>query len=131
MGYCERCERECDALTCPVCGGALLQEVDPEAMPPEEGGWSFSIHHPDEVPWPLGPDGEPEEAVRLSNLADFPSVQTVVQARFQAAGIPVLTRYPEGGGLGKVYLGFSGYGVDLYVPKSRESEARALLLHDE
>lgn len=62
---------------------------------PEEGGWSFSIHHPDEVPWPLGPDGEPEEAVRLSNLADFPSVQTVVQARFQAAGIPVLTRYPE------------------------------------
>ena len=48
-----------------------------------------------------------------------------------AAGIPVLTRYPEGGGLGKVYLGFSGYGVDLYVPKSRESEARALLLHDE
>ena len=119
MGYCERCERECDGLTCPVCGGALLQEVDPEAMPPEEGGWSFSIHHPDEVPWPLGPDGEPEEAVRLSNLADFPSVQTVVQARFQAAGIPVLTRYPEGGGLGKVYLGFSGYGVDLYVPKSR------------
>ena len=106
MGYCERCERECDGLTCPVCGGALLQEVDPEAMPPEEGGWSFSIHHPDEV-------------------------QTVVQARFQAAGIPVLTRYPEGGGLGKVYLGFSGYGVDLYVPKSRESEARALLLHDE
>lgn len=50
-------------------------------------------------------------------------MQTVVQARFQAAGIPVLTRYPEGGGLGKVYLGFSGYGVDLYVPKSRESEA--------
>ena len=131
MGYCERCERECDGLTCPVCGGALLQEVDPEAMSPEEGGWSFSIHHPDEVPWPLGPDGEPEEAIRLSNLADFPSVQTVVQARFQAAGIPVLTRYPEGGGLGKVYLGFSGYGVDLYVPKSRESEARALLLHDE
>lgn len=73
MGYCERCERECDGLTCPVCGGALLQAV----------------------------------------------------------GIPVLTRYPEGGGLGKVYLGFSGYGVDLYVPKSRESEARALLLHDE
>ena len=33
MGYCERCERECDGLTCPVCGGALLQEVDPEAMP--------------------------------------------------------------------------------------------------
>ena len=95
------------------------------------GGRLVLLHHPDEVPWPLGPDGEPEEAVRLSNLADFPSVQTVVQARFQAAGIPVLTRYPEGGGLGKVYLGFSGYGVDLYVPKSRESEARALLLHDE
>ena len=35
MGYCERCERECDGLTCPVCGGALLQEVDPEAMSPE------------------------------------------------------------------------------------------------
>ena len=91
-------------------------------------GGRLVLLHP---PSGRGPDGEPEEAVRLSNLADFPSVQTVVQARFQAAGIPVLTRYPEGGGLGKVYLGFSGYGVDLYVPKSRESEARALLLHDE
>ena len=41
--------------------------------------------------------------------------------------IPVLRRYEKDGTLGKVVLGFSGYGVQLYVPASRLEEARELM----
>lgn len=127
MSYCEHCEKEYDGLVCPVCGAELLQEVDPESMPREEGRWTFGFPKQDEAPWPHGSDGQPEEVAFLINLSDYAAVEKVVLARLQAAGIPVLTRYPGAGGLGKIYLGFSGYGISLYVPVSREAEARSLL----
>ena len=38
-----------------------------------------------------------------------------------------MRRYDKDGTLGKVLLGFSGYGVKLYVPTSRLEEARELM----
>lgn len=127
MSWCEHCEAEHDGESCPVCGGPMLLEIDPEHMPEARADWSFSVHHPDDPEWPCAPGGEPEGAVYLIGCTDFPSYEEVLVARLRAAGIPVVEQYPKAGGLGKIYNGFSGYGVDLYVPKSRLAEARGLL----
>ena len=44
----------------------------------------------------------------------------------EAYGIPCLRDYPGDGSFGKVVLGMSGQGTDIYVPESRLEEARAL-----
>ena len=130
MSYCEHCDKEYPGLTCPVCGATMLQEVDPESMSPDPGGWSFGARDSGEVPWPLGPDGEPEEPVRLADCPDFLSYGTITVTRLEAAGIPVLTRYPKAGGAGRLYTGVSATGVELLVPVSMLSEAQKLLPPD-
>lgn len=40
--------------------------------------------------------------------------------------IPVIRQYDKDGTLGKVVLGFSGYGVSLYVPESLLEDAQNL-----
>ena len=74
-----------------------------------------------------GPDGEPEEPGMLALAQDFESSRGLILSRLEAAGIPAFYRYPECGGLGKVVLGFSGYGVYIYVPKSRYEEAEEMV----
>lgn len=131
MSYCEHCEQEYPGLTCPVCGQAMLQEVDPASMPADEGTWSFGVHHPDDLPWPLGPKGEPEEAVSLTVCADSPAYGDLTIARLAAAGIPAMTSYPKTGAIGKLYTGVSASGVELRVPASMLAEAKKLLLPPE
>ena len=68
--------------------------------------------------WPKGPDGEPEEPGMLALAQDFESSRGLILSRLEAAGIPAFYRYPEGGGLGKVVLGFSGVrGIHLRAEK--------------
>lgn len=128
MAWCESCNREAVGTVCPVCGGPLLQEMDPERMDPAEARWSRTEDFDAVKAWPVGPDGEPEEPVLLQCAADFESYAGLTISRLEAYGIPVLTRYPDGGQLGKVVLGFSGYGVDLFVPQSRLAQAKELLI---
>ncbi|NCB62690.1 MAG: hypothetical protein EOM52_03605 [Clostridia bacterium] len=126
MSYCEHCEKEYPGLTCPVCGGPLLQEVTPEDLEAAHPEWGREAGRLlDE--WPKGPGGEPEEPGMLALAQDFEYARGLILARLEADGIPAFCRYPEGGGAGKVILGFSGYGVYLYVPKSRLEEARELV----
>lgn len=131
MSYCEHCEGEYPGLTCPVCGSKMLQEVDPETMPAEPGGWTFGVHSADELSWPQRPDGEPEEPVALTVCPDFLSYGAVTISRLKAEGIPVMTRYPKAGGLGKLYTGISGAGVELLVPLSMLHRAKGFLLPPE
>ena len=58
--------------------------------------------------WPKDAEGEPEEAVFLCNC------------------IPCLRVYPGDGSFGRVVLGMSGLGTDIYVPVSKAEEAEAL-----
>ena len=44
----------------------------------------------------------------------------------QAYDIPTLCMERGNGNLGRVYLGISGYGVDIYVPKSLLNDAKQL-----
>ncbi len=128
MGWCERCDCEREGDRCPVCGSLLLQEIHPEDMPadmpvPQSGQMSGETG----PAWPSDPKGEPEEPVFLTNLQDVGGYPQLLEARLSAVGIPVVIRYPREGGLGRVVLGFSGYGAEFFVPASRLKEARELL----
>lgn len=126
MGWCEHCETEREGSVCPVCGGELLQEITPEDLEQAHPEWGRETGRLLDR-WPKGPDGEPEEPGMLALAQDFESSRGLILSRLEAAGIPAFYRYPEGGGLGKVVLGFSGYGVYIYVPKSRYEEAEEMV----
>ena len=48
----------------------------------------------------------------------------------EAYGIPCLRDYPGNGSFGKVILGMSGQGTDIYVPESKLEEAQNLCAAD-
>ncbi len=77
--------------------------------------------------WPKGPDGEPEQAVKLESQADFAAYSGIHCSILEAYGIPFLARRSGTGELGLLYGGWSTDGVELFVPASLLEEARQLL----
>ena len=77
--------------------------------------------------WPKGEDGTPEKAVFLTDTFEADAQADMLVQKLLAYGIPAVRRYEKDGTLGKVVLGFSGYGVGLYVPESMAEDARELL----
>ncbi len=77
--------------------------------------------------WPKGPDGEPEEPAFLTNCSPLDLAADMLRNMLEAYGIPSIQRYPGDGAFGKVVLGMSGSGVDIYVPKSSLEQAQELL----
>lgn len=77
--------------------------------------------------WPKNADGAPEQAAFLTDAFEADSQADMLISMLGAYGIPVMKRYEKDGTLGKVVLGFSGYGVSLYVPASMLEDARNLL----
>ncbi len=76
--------------------------------------------------WPKMPDGEPEKAVFLCNCKALDLSDELMINMLEAYGIPCLRDYPGNGSFGKVVLGMSGQGTDIYVPESKLEEALAL-----
>ena len=77
--------------------------------------------------WPRRENGEPEEPAYLclrscNDLADQLTVNML-----KAYGIPCLCMERAEGSLGRVVLGISGYGVEIYVPSSLLEDAKALI----
>ena len=77
--------------------------------------------------WPLDDSGKPEQAAFLTDLPDSGGIADMTVAQLEAYGIPAFKKYEKDGALGRVILGFSGYGASVYVPASRLEEAKALL----
>ncbi len=76
--------------------------------------------------WPKTPSGEPEKAVFLCNCKALDLGDELKINMLEAYGIPCLRDYPGDGSFGKVVLGMSGQGTDIYVPESMLEEARNL-----
>ena len=76
--------------------------------------------------WPKMTDGEPEKAVFLCNCKAPDLSDELMINMLEAYGIPCLRDYPGNGSFGKVVLGMSGQGTDIYVPESKLEEALAL-----
>lgn len=91
-----------------------------------DGEWGKTLPGELYERWPKDDSGQPEEPKYLCrcNSVDFEADMRI--GMLEAYGIPCLRLYPGDGSFGKVVLGMSGLGVELYVPASRLDEARAL-----
>ncbi|MBO5496776.1 MAG: hypothetical protein J5967_05170 [Oscillospiraceae bacterium] len=77
--------------------------------------------------WPKDATGEPEEPVLLTTAINLNLFDEMTVNMLEAYGIPCLKRYPGDGSFGKVVLGMSGQGTEIYVPKSMLEDAQALV----
>ena len=122
MIWCPDCQlvfdEESGDVNCPMCGAPLSPL--PEGLVEETAEGSLPL-------WPTGPDGEPEPAVLLTDVADLAGAPDLAEGLLNGYGIPVRRQYPSVGDIGRLFYGFSVTGIDLYVPASRAEEARALL----
>lgn len=76
--------------------------------------------------WPKTAQGEPETPALLCNCKSLDLGDALRINMLEAYGIPCLKIYPGDGSFGKLILGMSGQGVDIYVPQSLLEDARAL-----
>jgi hypothetical protein len=77
--------------------------------------------------WPKDENGEPEAPAFLENVTGSQFEIDMQKNMLAAFGIPVVEQYPLDGQFGKVILGMSGTGVDLYVPQSMLADAQQLM----
>ncbi len=80
--------------------------------------------------WPRGEDGEPVKARFLCHSSCLDLSDQLLVNMLEAYGIPCLSVDPGNGSFGRVVLGMSGQGVDLYVPENLYDDAVALSKED-
>lgn len=73
--------------------------------------------------WPKDADGKPEEPVFLTHCMSLDMSDEMLVNLLGAYGIPALKQYPNDGDFGRLILGISGPGTDIYVPKSMYEDA--------
>ncbi len=81
--------------------------------------------------WPKDDAGEPEPPVYLCHCKGLDMDEALLVSRMESYGIPVLRQYPNNGAFGKLILGLSGSGVDIFVPASLWADACELLKEQE
>ena len=81
--------------------------------------------------WPRDEAGEPEPPVYLCHCKARNMDEALTVSRMEAYGIPCLRQYPNDGSFGKVVLGVSGTGTDIFVPASLWEDACELLKEPE
>lgn len=91
-----------------------------------EVSWGKSVPGEFYERWPKDENGQPEEPVLLATLANNDMFDEMTVNMLEAFGIPCLKVYPGYGSFGKVILGMSGEGTEIYVPKSLHGDALAL-----
>lgn len=92
--------------------------------------WSFGIHRGKLDNWPKDENGEMIPPVFLEHISSQQFAAEVDINLLEAYGIPVITQYPNDGAFGKVVIGMSGGGIELYVPETLLDDARNILSGD-
>lgn len=77
--------------------------------------------------WPSTPEKEPVKPAFLTKCTQFDMADRLLVNMLEAYGIPCVTRYPHNGEFGKVMLGMSGFGTEIYVPETLLEDAVALM----
>ena len=93
----------------------------------DDKNWSRSLPGGLLERWPKDASGEPEEPVLLTTAINLNLFDEMTINMLEAYGIPCLRRYPGDGSFGKVVLGMSGQGTEIFVPKSMLEDAAALV----
>ena len=76
--------------------------------------------------WPKDEFGFGEEPVYLCSRSNTDLSDELTVNMLGAYGIPCLRTYPGNGSFGRVVMGTSGTGVDIFVPKSMLEDAKML-----
>ena len=76
--------------------------------------------------WPRTPEGDFEEPTFLKHCIAVDMQDELLVNMLGAYGVPCVRQYPCDGQFGKIILGMSGTGVDIYVPKSMLDDALTL-----
>ena len=76
--------------------------------------------------WPRTAEGEAEEPAFLCSRSSSDLSDRILVNMLAAYGIPSLMMERGNGNLGRLYLGISGYGTDIYVPTSLLHDAKLL-----
>ena len=79
------------------------------------------------LPWPKGEDGKPLPPAFLTHLSARDMEGQIVVNMLEAADIPVMVQHPLGGEFGRVIIGISGTGMDIYVPEHLLEDASGML----
>ena len=77
--------------------------------------------------WPKAADGTPEAPVLLRHMSGNLAEADILVSMLRSYGIPALRACGNYGTLGKIILGYSGEGLDLFVPESMLEDANNLL----
>lgn len=77
--------------------------------------------------WPKTDEGEPIQAAFLQHVAGSELDVELSVNLLEAYGIPVLRKPVLDGDLGKVILGYSGPGEDLFVPETMLEDAQNII----
>ena len=77
--------------------------------------------------WPKDEKGEPVLPAFLASSSQKDMGDAVLIGMLESLGVPCLRRFPHYGGFGKLVLGISAEGVDIFVPETMLEYARALM----
>lgn len=124
--WCPNCmtEREPKNSRCDVCGAELAENLASEEA---KASWNLSFQDGLMKKWPHDVSGQPEEPVFLTHCTSTNMEDRIIINMLDAYGIPVVKNFPQNGCFGKVVLGISADGADIFVPASMLEDAKALL----
>lgn len=77
--------------------------------------------------WPLGDDGKGVDPAYLMTVSGSQIDYEMALAQLRSYGIPSVRDFPAAGEVAKVLFGFSGTGMDIYVPANMVDVARELM----
>jgi len=77
--------------------------------------------------WPKDEQGRAEESAFLCTRSNTDMSDELTVNMLEAYGIPCVRDYPGNGSFGRVIMGASGTGVDIFVPKSMLETAQKLI----
>ena len=92
--------------------------------------WSFFKFGKKKDVWPKDEHGEPEKPAFLEHVSGSQIEYDMEVSLLKAYGIPTLHAFPNNGEFGKLILGFSGTGMDIYVPESMLADAQNIISAD-
>ena len=77
--------------------------------------------------WPLGDDGKAVNPALLMTVSGSQVDYEMALAQLRSYGIPSVRDFPAAGEVAKIIFGFSGTGMDIYVPENMVEIARELM----
>ncbi len=92
--------------------------------------WGFTRNSNVTGEWPTTGEGKPVKPAFLQHTLGGQLEAEMTISLLEAYGVATLCEYPNNGDFGKVIMGISGTGVDIYVPETQLEDARNILCGD-